>query len=302
MDNSREKRQGVPNPADLPIGEDQRMFNMIVKYSAWADGRDTIPADRVFEYTEDSITARFKPVGQLDFPSLIALPALFVQESAGQDTEIARVGTITRARLSGKNMTLDYAYDLGIPGVPNSALQDLAVDLGIEEFEFSRTHWSVKDADLFRTLVRAAQPRRQKPTVFTLADHENIEPTLVSAMMPFHTDFDRVYEALKGVAGAVGLRCRRADDIWENPAVMQDVVSLIDRSRVVIADCTGRNPNVFYEIGIAHTLGREVILITQNAADIPFDLRHLRYVPYLNNGEVLTVLEDRLRSRLADLA
>jgi hypothetical protein len=83
---------------------------------------------------------------------------------------------------------------------------------------------------------------------------------------------------------------------------MQDVVSLIDRSHLVIADCTGRNPNVFYEIGIAHTLGREVILITQNDADIPFDLRHLRYVPYLNNGEGLAALADRLRPRLADLA
>ena len=121
-------------------------------------------------------------------------------------------------------------------------------------------------------------------------------------MMPFHPDFDRVYEVLQGVAGVVGLRCRRADDIWENPAVMQDVVSIIDRSRVVIADCTGRNPNVFYEIGIAHTLGWEVILITQKAADIPFDLRHLRYVHYLNNGEGLSALANRLRSRLADLA
>ena len=121
-------------------------------------------------------------------------------------------------------------------------------------------------------------------------------------MMPFHPDFDRVYEVLQGVAGVVGLRCRRADDIWENPAVMQDVVSIIDRSRVVIADCTGRNPNVFYEIGIAHTLGWEVILITQKAADIPFDLRHLRYVHYLNHGEGLSALANRLRSRLADLA
>jgi hypothetical protein len=83
---------------------------------------------------------------------------------------------------------------------------------------------------------------------------------------------------------------------------MQDVVSLIDRSRVVIADCTSRNPNVFYEIGIAHTLGREVILITQNDADIPFDLRHLRYVRYLNNGEGLADLERRLLPRLQAIA
>jgi hypothetical protein len=82
---------------------------------------------------------------------------------------------------------------------------------------------------------------------------------------------------------------------------MQDVVSLIDRSAVVIADCTGRNPNVFYEIGIAHTLGREVILITQVDADIPFDLRHLRYVSYLNNGEGLNALGMRLQARLSQL-
>ena len=82
---------------------------------------------------------------------------------------------------------------------------------------------------------------------------------------------------------------------------MQDVVSLIDRSRVVICDCTGRNPNVFYEIGIAHTLGREVILITQSQEDIPFDLRHLRYVPYLNNREGRKELQRRVEARLANL-
>jgi hypothetical protein len=278
------------------------MFNMIVKYSAWEGGHDEFSAGRVFEYTGDHLVARFKPDGQLDFRALAALPTLFVQESSGQGNEIARVGTITRARLLGPNVMLDYTYDLGISGIPNKALQASAGDLDINDFEFSRTHWSVKDTDLFRVLLRGAQPKRLKPAVFNLPDHENIEPTLVSAMMPFHPGFDRVYEALQGVAGAAGLRCRRADDMWENPAVMQDVVSLIDRSRVVIADCTGRNPNVFYEIGIAHTLGREVILITQNEADIPFDLRHLRYVQYLNNGEGLAALSDGLRPRLADLA
>lgn len=104
-------------------------------------------------------------------------------------------------------------------------------------------------------------------------------------MMPFDAGFSPVYETLKATVEKVGLRCRRADEIWENPAIIQDIVSLIDRSRVVICDWTGRNPNVSYEIGIAHTLGREAILIAQNAVDIPFDLRHLRYLPYLNNAE-----------------
>jgi hypothetical protein len=69
-----------------------------------------------------------------------------------------------------------------------------------------------------------------------------------------------------------------------------------------MCDCTGRYPNLLNEIGIAHTLGREVILITQNGEDTPFDLRHLRYVSYLNNGAGLAALSERLQSRLADAA
>src|SRR6185437_7331053 len=263
------------------------MFNLIVKYDAWGNGRDTIPYVRALEHTEDELVERFRPNGQLDLAALLQLPTLFVQESSGRDTEVAHVGTITHARVVGSNISLEYTYDLAVPAIPNSILETLSGDLAITGFEFHRTHWAVKDVDLYRVLIRGMQAPRQRPTVFQIAEHENIEPTLVSAMMPFHPHFDRTYEALQRAATGARLRCRRADDIWENPAVMQDVVSLIDRSRVVIADCTGRNPNVFYEIGIAHTLGREVILITQNDADITFDLRHLRYVRYLNNGEGL---------------
>jgi hypothetical protein len=120
-------------------------------------------------------------------------------------------------------------------------------------------------------------------------------------MMPFDYAFKAVYESIQVAADNAGLRCRRADDIWENPAIIQDVVSLIDRSRIVICDCTGRNPNVFYEAGIAHTLGRDVILITQNDQDIPFDLRHLRYVRYLNNDEGRALLMQTLQNRLQTL-
>jgi hypothetical protein len=193
-------------------------------------------------------------------------------------------------------------YDPDMPPIPNRMVQGMARELAIANFQFERTHWSVKDADLFRVLMKNLQPRRPRPNVFQLAPLEAIDRGLVSVMMPFHPAFDAVYRALQETAAAVGLRCQRADDIWENPAIIQDVVSLIDRSRVVICDCTGRNPNVFYETGIAHTLGRDVILITQNAADIPFDVQHLRYVRYLDNREGLDELRERLRPRLADLA
>ncbi|XHR30865.1 MAG: hypothetical protein ACFUZC_09930 [Chthoniobacteraceae bacterium] len=263
------------------------MFNLIVKGSAWANGRDTVPSSRIFEYTEESLAAGFRHEGQLDLIALATLPTLFVQETYGQGDQAARVGTILGAYMSGGDVTLEYAYDPGIPAISNRQLQAFASELGIAKFQFHRTHWSIKQADLFRILLRNLQPRQSRPRVFQLADPEAIERTLMSAMMPFHPSLAPVYEMLKKTAQAVGLQCRRADDIWENPEVIQDVVSLIDHSRIVICDCSTRNPNVFYEIGIAHTLGREVILITQSDDDIPFDLRHLRYIKYLNNGEGL---------------
>ncbi len=58
---------------------------------------------------------------------------------------------------------------------------------------------------------------------------------------------------------------------------------------------------MFYEAGISHTLGKHVIPITQSADDIPFDLRHHRYLLYLNNGEGLSVLQHKLSERIATL-
>lgn len=277
------------------------MFSLIVKGTAWADGQDRFPNSRVFEYTDPALSAQFQPNGALDFAALLQLPTVFVEETSGQGDQVARVGRLVGGHVVGREVLLEYVYDNNIPPLKNRHFQTFAAELGIADFQFSRTHWSVKPGDLFRSLVRNLQPRRSRPTVFQLQDPETIEPTLVSAMMPFHPNFTPVYEALQRVAAACGLRCRRADDIWENPAVIQDVVSLIDKSRVVICDCTGRNPNVFYETGIAHALGREVILITQSPEDIPFDLRHLRYVHYLNNGEGLAQLASRLQQRLEAL-
>src|SRR6266571_245639 len=59
---------------------DQGMFNMIVKSSDWAESRDSIPAERVFEHTSKDLEARFKPNAQPDFPSLLGLPTIFVKE------------------------------------------------------------------------------------------------------------------------------------------------------------------------------------------------------------------------------
>lgn len=138
------------------------------------------------------------------------------------------------------------------------------------------------------------------PSVFEVPE-ESVDPNLVAVMMPFAPDFDPVFEAILNACLASGYRGLRAKDIWQHSVVIQDVFSLIFRSHIVVCDFTGKNANVFYEAGIAHTLGKHVVPITQSVTDIPFDLQHHRYLPYLNNAEGRDTLATGLTGRFVSL-
>lgn len=106
-------------------------------------------------------------------------------------------------------------------------------------------------------------------------------PSDIFVVMSFKDEFRPIYkDHIVKVANSLKLVATRADDFFGAHHIMSDVWEAINAARVIIADCTERNPNVFYEIGVAHTLGRPVILITQNAGDVPFDLQSIRYIVY----------------------
>jgi hypothetical protein len=136
-----------------------------------------------------------------------------------------------------------------------------------------------------------------KPEIFKVPDKPQ-NPKLISVMMPFNAAFRGTYDSVKRVADHMSLECLRADDIWDNATFMQDIFDLIFRARVVVVDFTGRNPNVMYETGIAHTLGKTVIPITQSIDDIPSDLGHHRALKYLPNEEGYRNLSNDLYKRL----
>lgn len=279
------------------------MYCLIVQGHGWSGRRDTMDISRLFEFTEEHIQEMYTKDGLPAYDVAAKYPVIFMSEDRWDDKDpLANVGEITSIKLSGSKLTITYRYDPLVPPLRNSKLRELAADLDIEDFEFNRTHWALKDVDLFKVLYEHASYQRHQPRVFKLQEPESIEEDLVSVMMPFDRSFDEVYAAIGESAEAAGLRCLRADDIWENPAIIQDVVSLVDRSRIVICDCTRRNPNVFYEMGIAHTLGREVIPITQSETDIPFDVSHLRYVRYLNNAQGHRDLSAQLSRRFNSLS
>lgn len=274
------------------------MFNFIVAWggSGKIGNSGELNVSRIFEYTNENIKDFDKKDVTLTLTKLIKFPCLFMIE--GKTDEKAAVGMVNSVNIRGNNVSLKCEFDSKVPYFKNSFFYSNRQDLDIDAFEFSRNHWAVKEVDLYRfLLLKDISIGRQLPLVFSIPKHESIKCTS-SAMMPFDKSFDKVYESIQIASKNLSLECKRADVIWENQSIIQDVVSLIDRSCIVVCDCTGRNPNVFYEVGIAHTLGREVILITQADNDIPFDLQHIRYLKYLNNSEGLTALTKSLEKRM----
>ncbi len=124
----------------------------------------------------------------------------------------------------------------------------------------------------------------------------------VFVLSPFGEPFDAIYrDHIARVAERSGLRCHRADDVYSNRIIMEDIWQAINEAGIIISDLTGRNPNVFYETGIAHTLGKEVILLTQSRDDVPFDVKHIRYLPYTYTPPGAKKLEADLERTLMNI-
>ncbi|WLD12254.1 hypothetical protein [Planctellipticum variicoloris] len=136
------------------------------------------------------------------------------------------------------------------------------------------------------------------PKVFEIPHSTEVQRGLVAIMMPFDPGFSGIHDAIQNACSLTGLRCRRADDIWANSTIIQDIVDLIFAAEIVVVDFTGKNPNVMYETGIAHTLGKHVVPITQSIEHVPFDLKPHRVLPYHPNREGLAKLTDELALRL----
>lgn len=130
----------------------------------------------------------------------------------------------------------------------------------------------------------------------------SVHGNLCFVLMPFQDEMKPVYEDhIKKVVINLGLECKRADDIFRDTAIIEDVWESINRARILIADLTGKNPNVFYEVGVAHTVGKNVILITQRIEDVPFDLLYLRHLRYEYNPRGMIVFEQRLKATILNI-
>ena len=100
-------------------------------------------------------------------------------------------------------------------------------------------------------------------------------------LMPFDTQFKDIYkEFIAEVLSKAGFEVNRADDIISHQNILNDVLEGITSADLVIADLSGSNPNVYYELGLAHAFGRPTVLLTQDLEELPFDLRPYRVILY----------------------
>lgn len=121
-------------------------------------------------------------------------------------------------------------------------------------------------------------------------------------LMPFAEEFEPVHEAIREAIEGAGLSPLRADDIFNTRAGMEKILHGIGGAEVVVADMSGQNANVFYEAGIAHMAKENVVLLTRDRDDFPFDLQHIDHIVYEPTADGLRALTEKLQKVIESLA
>lgn len=116
-------------------------------------------------------------------------------------------------------------------------------------------------------------------------------------LMPFSSPFDDVYKlGIKEPLESLDIRTERVDEqTFHKETILERIYNHINAADFIVADMTGRNPNVFYEVGYAHAKKKTCILLTSSADDIPFDLKQHRHIVYPN----IRHLKDGIRTEAA---
>jgi DNA-binding transcriptional ArsR family regulator len=131
-------------------------------------------------------------------------------------------------------------------------------------------------------------------------DDVKIDPKLVFVLTPFHPKHERTFATIADVVRGAGLQCLRGDEEFVRGDLLSHLLRLLVRARIVIANIEGRNPNVFYELGIAHALDKPTIMVSRGLHDIPFDMRTRKLILYESPDRLRQLLQAELTRALAE--
>jgi hypothetical protein len=153
-----------------------------------------------------------------------------------------------------------------------------------------------KAAELRDNVIVLGPERLNRPTV-----RSSVRTTpRCFIMMPFSAEWSAaVNRLIRDACNSCGVQPMRGDDIFSPTDILDDIWQQIIVADFVIADLTDRNSNVFYELGMAHAVGKPVILLSQRESDVPIDLKTRRWLPY--NPEQGEALDTALRESITQV-
>jgi len=124
-----------------------------------------------------------------------------------------------------------------------------------------------------------------------------IDSDLCFVLMEFKSPYTEIYDHLiKPTVEGEGFQCLKSDDIFSTTSVIEDIWANINKAALIIVEISSSNPNVMYELGICHTVGKNVMMITQYPDKIPFNFRHMRCYPYKNDIPGFDELKRNIKS------
>ncbi len=259
-------------------------------------GEASFNSRRLFEYTSEDSKIRY----QNNLSGLTELPTLVAAECVPHTEPLtpAFLSSIEHVRELGRNISFrfNHLHKISSEEVFGCEYFD------IHTFETSRMHWAIKEGNLIEGFFKLLQNSHKDdhPKFFGVEQWPLPALGHIAVMMPFKSEFNPVYQAIKDACSALHIDTQRVDEIYKPTKIIDDVFSTIVQSRLVICDLTDRNANVLYETGLAHARNSDVIMITQDMDDIPFDLQQFRVIKYLPNKEGLSKLAEDLEKTILE--
>lgn len=298
------------------------MFHLLVKYDGWRQDSDSLGKSRVLEYTSPALRERIK---SLNDPEFLAAPALFVSEIEGTGPQEVRLGRLIRAHDEGSTVRIEYALDS--PSLmTNTELHALEEHLSIDRIELWRTHWAVKEADLFRILFHNHQKPDHIPPP-PLSPSPAITAGDPKSVFVIHGRNLNAVRELEAFLRACGLKPLRFDDLrgemGGTPTIAEIVTRGMERAQGIVALFTPderatlhenlrtsddhgsaierwqSRPNVLFEAGMA--FGRErnrVVFVLLGRPELFTDVAGV-HVLHLDGGG--PAVRDQLRRILSNM-
>lgn len=125
-----------------------------------------------------------------------------------------------------------------------------------------------------------------------------IDKRLIFILTPFHDNYSEEYKVIREACTQSGFNAYRGDENYIKGDIFPEMLKLIVKANLIIANVNGRNPNVLYELGIAQALDKPVILISSEPEKLPIDIKSKRFLVYRNYTELQEMIRKELQNLL----